>query len=269
MTIDISAIINFHDEGRLAQTSLLSAARARAFAERQGLHIETIAVLDRPDDETLKYLTGMEGLDQLLQVSHGDPALARNSGVHAARGEWIAFLDGDDMWGENWLAAAHAFAERDKRPIIMHPQVSLYFGEQSQLSIHVDMEDEDFDLLSLAMENYWTVLAFARRSTYAAIPFSPRDPACKIGFEDWSWNWETISHGFIHKSVPNTMHAVRMWKKSSVVRQDVTTKSLPAPTMLFRDVLSGRGFHGSTAPAPRHHGTSPLHAQIPLGQRIE
>ena len=40
---------------------------------------------------------------------------ARNLGVHAARGEWIAFLDGDDVWLPNRLerSVALALAHRD------------------------------------------------------------------------------------------------------------------------------------------------------------
>ena len=234
--IDISAIINFHDEGPLAHASLKSAAAAKAFAERQGLRVEVIAVADKPDDATLNILSQAPGIDRLLTLAHGDPALARNSGVEVAAGKWIAFLDGDDLWGDNWLSAAHDFALKDGRDVILHPLASIYFGHESYLYLHVDMEDPDFDLLSLSMTNYWTTLSFTRRDICVAVPFPVRDAKRQIAFEDWGWHWETVSRGIIHKTVPDTVHAVRM-RQVSVLRRDTAANSLAAPTQLFRGML--------------------------------
>jgi glycosyltransferase involved in cell wall biosynthesis len=79
---------------------------------------EVIVVIDGPDAETVRALEAFE--DERLQVIALDENVggseARNIGMYAARGEWIAFLDDDDWWMAEKLerqmqvAAAHVQA---------------------------------------------------------------------------------------------------------------------------------------------------------------
>lgn len=41
---------------------------------------------------------------RLLSKSNGGVCSARNRGIHEAKGEYIAFLDGDDLWDKDYLA---------------------------------------------------------------------------------------------------------------------------------------------------------------------
>lgn len=235
--VDITAIINLHNEGMLAHSSFLSLARAKAFVERLGLQVEVIGVLDNPTDETVAYVRECKILDIIpVRVSHGDAGLARNSGIQAARGEWIGFLDGDDLWAENWLAAAYTMGAKDTRPIIFHPQVNVFFGLHNFILVHVDMEDEDFELSVLAMANHWTALSFSKRQLYLSVPYRAADPKRQIGHEDWGWNLETILNGYIHKTVPGTVHAIRS-RGDSRVHQTTARNAMPSPTNLFRNLI--------------------------------
>ena len=63
-------------------------------------NLEVVVIIDGHDQETYELLGEMQ--DQrlrlkMLPVSTGGGA-ARNSGVRLASGEWIAFLDDDDLW---------------------------------------------------------------------------------------------------------------------------------------------------------------------------
>src|SRR6266576_3496761 len=60
--------------------------------------LEVIVVDDGSDDETPQIVADYNGKVTYLRRSRGGPASARNTGVRAAKGDWIAFLDADDIW---------------------------------------------------------------------------------------------------------------------------------------------------------------------------
>lgn len=63
--------------------------------------IELIVIDDESSDETRNIVARYNSrLKLITQKKSGAPA-ARNRGVHEASGEWIAFLDADDLWTEN------------------------------------------------------------------------------------------------------------------------------------------------------------------------
>jgi len=63
-------------------------------------NMEVVVVVDGPDDSTSKALGAIA--DSRIQIitlqQHLGGSGARNAGVQAATGEWIAFLDDDDEW---------------------------------------------------------------------------------------------------------------------------------------------------------------------------
>ena len=63
--------------------------------------LEAIGVDDGSTDGTLDHLDGIRGADSRLTVltkDNGGVSTARNLGIERARGEFIAFLDADDVW---------------------------------------------------------------------------------------------------------------------------------------------------------------------------
>ncbi len=58
---------------------------------------EIIVVDDGSTDETQELLRQWPDIHVIMQTNHGVSA-ARNSGIQAAAGDWIAFLDSDDEW---------------------------------------------------------------------------------------------------------------------------------------------------------------------------
>jgi glycosyltransferase involved in cell wall biosynthesis len=84
-------------------------------------NLEVIIVVDGPNPETIMALR--ELTDSRLRVIQNEvpsgPGLARNMGVAAARGPWIAFLDDDDEWLPHKLERQLAAAEEASQPVIV------------------------------------------------------------------------------------------------------------------------------------------------------
>lgn len=73
--------------------------------------MEVLVVDDGSTDHTPALVRKFEPRARLLRKSNGGQGSAFNAGIPEARGEIIAFLDGDDWWARNKLTAvAEAFA---------------------------------------------------------------------------------------------------------------------------------------------------------------
>lgn len=258
-TPQITAIINLHNEGLIAVPSLRSIAHAKEHAEQHDILVEVIAVLDCPDLVTRELIHESEVCDSKLEITEGDLGAARNNGIQAASGEFVAFLDGDDLWTEEWLTLAYSAAQGDERSVIWHPELVLYFDASggAKLYRHADMEEKAFDVISLALKNSWTALCFARREVFVSVPYRRNDLLKQSGYEDWSWNMETIARGTVHKVVPTTGHAVRI-RPGSLRHQTLLSQALPYASNLIRDYIA------SNPKPPGEFEHSP-HQNIPSG----
>lgn len=69
-----------------------------------GISLEVIVVDDGSSDESGQIARSFAGV-RVLHPARGGVAAARNEGLRSARGEYVAFLDADDIWLPGKLAA--------------------------------------------------------------------------------------------------------------------------------------------------------------------
>jgi len=93
----VSVVIPTYNRSYLLERSLDSVLGQTLTAD------EIIVVDDGSTDNTVSTLKSMHPEVKLIQQDNLGVSAARNTGISAARHEWIALLDSDDIWHENKL----------------------------------------------------------------------------------------------------------------------------------------------------------------------
>jgi glycosyltransferase involved in cell wall biosynthesis len=111
MTPTVSVIIPTHNRRDLLLRALHSVLRQRDCS------FEVLVVDDASADGTTEAVRGLD--DPRVRLLRNERpvkvAAARNMGVQAARGSWIALLDDDDLWSPEKLTRQQAAAEETGR----------------------------------------------------------------------------------------------------------------------------------------------------------
>lgn len=97
----ISVIIPCYNYGRF----LPDAVNSVLGQKKDGLAVEIIVVDDGSTDDTAAVAQGMGSSIQYIYQENQGPSAARNSGIRAARGDYLVFLDADDLLTAGTLAS--------------------------------------------------------------------------------------------------------------------------------------------------------------------
>lgn len=229
-SLDATIVVNGHREGAFIIPTLQSTFRAFEHTQKEGFSCEILIFLDNPDDITLSICRGFveNNAGRIVTVDVRDLGLARNAAVRAARGEYVAFMDGDDMMTKNWISQGIRTGKVYGPDVAMHPAMNYIFGNgDTYIYLHCDMDSPEFSLAALIGENYWTAISMARRDLYLKFPYDKNALKEGLAYEDWSWNSLTIANGVRHKIVHDTAHFIRRKESGSLLQQTAASESLP------------------------------------------
>lgn len=100
-TPEVSIVLPTHNRHALLTQTL------RSVIWQVGVDLEIIVVDDGSTDGTSEVVRGIDD-DRIRVLGNPVPlgvSAARNRGISEARGEWVAFLDDDDLWAPDKLAS--------------------------------------------------------------------------------------------------------------------------------------------------------------------
>ena len=203
---EVSAIITTHAEGELIRASVESCLAAKkVFEEKFDLSIEVILVMDRPSSATRKVVGSYSSGNVVFELDYGDQGMVRNEVVKRANGRYIAFLDGDDLWSENWLVEAYKVAEENIGKCVVYPEFNWYFEDSSNILCQIDGQVSSFDYEALRAVNLWDALCFCPKQIYLDYPFTKRRIVEGFAYEDWHWNRQLFEANIVQKNAIDTI----------------------------------------------------------------
>jgi glycosyltransferase involved in cell wall biosynthesis len=177
----------------MADTSvsvIIPAYKAGAYLERAVLSalgqthapLEVLVVDDGSPDNTFEVASSFQKPVRALRKPNGGPASARNLGASEAIGEWIAFLDADDIWLPAKLERQIALASPDTDVVHclysprLHPKDVVTFEDLWERNcigtstvllrraafLRLGGFDEDRSIIGVEDYNLWLRLAAAK-----------------------------------------------------------------------------------------------------------
>lgn len=106
-------------------------------------NLECIVVDDHSSDRTEQIVSGIrdERVRYIKNSVNAGAASARNVGIRAAKGKYIAFNDSDDIWRENKLEKQLAYLSENKEYRVVY---SAYRMHEKEISFKVPDKDREF-----------------------------------------------------------------------------------------------------------------------------
>jgi glycosyltransferase involved in cell wall biosynthesis len=174
--------------------------------------VELIVVDDGSTDErTAKEMAALsaQGIHVIRQENKGLSA-ARNTGVHASKGQYILPLDADDR-------LRPAYIEHSVRILDANPKTGVVYGDAQFFGIRTERwVVGPFSARGLLEKNRITASAVFRRTVWEQN--GGYDERMLDGFEDWDFWIGAYEHGWQFAYVPEVLFDYRKANESMLTR---------------------------------------------------
>lgn len=222
-------------------------AAVRSALEQTWADLEVVVVSDGPDVETAAAMTGMGPRVRYLELDRqSGPAEARNVGVRASRGEWVTFLDDDDLMLPHKVERQMTLADAEAPHRMIACQTLCRHGERDDIwPVRPIAEGEslgDYLLRRPSLLGRPGVVSLqsllVHRSLLEALPFSSHKD-----HEDWAWlleAWHLLGARIVFVWEPLVVYAMATDLTSR--SQRLNWRESVAWAKEFRPMMSGRAF---------------------------
>lgn len=208
-TTDLTVVVTAHNETIVSGPTMRAADLAIDAARARGFTVEAVIALDKATPATTTYFH-QACFDhwQRWEYAEGDLGRVRNALLPRTSGRFIAFLDADDVFSENWLADGVAVldaAEREGHRLIAHPELNVLFDGANSVLVNIDQRSPLFTPYYTYFRNYHDSLCLTPRQAHLDLPYVSRDIPNGLSFQDWHFSIETMAAGWEHVVVPDTI----------------------------------------------------------------
>jgi glycosyltransferase involved in cell wall biosynthesis len=160
--------------------------------------LQIIVVDDGSTDGTAAVMGHYAGQVRLLRQANAGTAAARNLGLNAANGEFIAFLDADDLWHPEKL-------ERQTARFQTRPELDYCVAHVQNFWVPELIEEERRfrdHRISKALPGYSTGTLLVRRALFDTV--GQFNPAIKHA-DDTEWFLRASEHGAVMELLPDVL----------------------------------------------------------------
>ncbi len=248
MSTKLSIIITAHDEGILAHKMILSIFHA---LKQVSASYEIVVHIDNGAPETLRYFDRYcsDSRFHILKSHFGDLGKSRNFAVSQSAGEYIIFVDADDLISEHYLSSMLEALESATTPALVHPSYVISY-QDTHFQIWQTLSSCSRNRLAFCLfsRNQWPSPCAARRDLFLEHPYISTSDG--YGHEDYALNIEVAAHSVPHLTAPCAVYFYRQ-KRHSLMRSNDANHVTQPYSSLF-DYKIWRTFpEPSSSPTPQ------------------
>ena len=243
---DLTVAVTAHNEGLVAHKTMRSILEATKRLEEKKISYEILIHIDNGDQITKDYFKRYAKMPNVViyENNFGDPGPSRNFLAQKASGEYLTFLDGDDLISDNWLVVAYGALIGATEEVIVHPEGILTFGTEvnNVLTIQTETLPREKDTIVLLGENRWCAILMAKTSTLLKFPYQHLTGG--YSHEDYVFNVETTNAGIKHIIAKETILFYRRSNNSRLSSSNNMNQIIPY--MEFFDFAKVREFRADS-----------------------
>ncbi|WP_061224118.1 glycosyltransferase family A protein [Leptospira weilii] len=219
-TLLVSVIIPCYNYGKYIHQTI------KSVIEQNYKNWEIIVVDDGSDDEyTIKELEELKKTYTVIKIDRSGPAVARNVGIDAAKGEFILPLDSDDMIHKDYLLEAMSAYEKNPSLGIVYCEAE-FFG-----SIKGKWNLPEYRFPDILLDNCIFVSSVFRKSDWKEV--GGFNENMKNEWEDYDFWLSLIEKGRDIHRIPQVMF---YYRRGHVSRSSRSIESyLPLYLQLFKN----------------------------------